>query len=84
MNYVYFKILIRLMKSNHKKIKIFLKALNKIESIRSKNNKNWMDVLRLAVKNAPDEAIKLMVEITKRDRQISDTFISALKKNTKN
>jgi hypothetical protein len=68
------------MKSNQKKIKIFLKALNKIENIRSKNNKNWMDVLRLAVKNAPDEAIRLMVEITKRDKQISNTFISALKK----
>ncbi len=68
------------MKSNQKKIKIFLKALNKIENIRSKNNKNWMDVLRLAVKNAPDEATRLMVEITKKDKQISDTFISALKK----
>tara|TARA_B100002052_G_scaffold298490_1_gene332110 strand:- start:282 stop:500 length:219 start_codon:yes stop_codon:yes gene_type:complete len=72
------------MKSNQKKIKIFLKALNKIERIRSKNNKNWMDVLRLAVKNAPNEAIRLMVEITKKDKQISDTFVSALKKNSKN
>ena len=72
------------MKSNQKKIKIFLKALNKIEKIRSKNNKNWMDVLRLAVKNAPNEAIRLMVEITKKDKQISDTFVSALKKNSKN
>ena len=72
------------MKSNQKKIKIFLKALNKIERIRSKNNINWMDVLRLAVKNAPNEAIRLMVEITKKDKQISDTFVSALKKNSKN
>ena len=69
------------MKSNQKKIKIFLKALDKIESIRSKNNKNWMDVLRLAVKNATDEATRLMIEITKKDKQISDTFISALKKS---
>lgn len=73
-----------MMKSNQKKIKIFLKALNKIERIRSKNNKNWMDVLRLAVKNAPNESIRLMVEITKKDKQISDTFVSALKKNSKN
>ena len=72
------------MKSDQKKIKVFLKALNKIERIRSKNNKNWMDVLRLAVKNAPNEAIRLMVEITKKDKQISDTFVSALKKNSKN
>ena len=43
-----------------------------------------MDVLRLAVKNAPNEAIRLMVEITKKDKQISDTFVSALKKNSKN
>jgi len=68
------------MKSNQKKIKNFLKALDSIESIRSKNNKNWMDVLRLAIKHAPNEALKLMVEITKRDKQISNTFISALKK----
>ena len=41
-----------------------------------------MDVLRLAIKHAPNEALKLMVEITKRDKQISNTFISALKKNS--
>ena len=80
MNFVYFEILIFLMKSDQKKIKIFLKALKKIENIRSKNNKNWMDILRLAVKSAPDEATRLMIEITKKDQQISNTFISALKK----
>ena len=41
------------MKSNQKKIKNLLKALDSIENIRSKNNKNWMDVLRLAIKHAP-------------------------------
>ena len=68
------------MKSNQKKIKNLLKALDSIENIRSKNNKNWMDVLRLAIKHAPNEAFELMIEITKRDKQISNTFISALKK----
>ena len=32
--------------------------INKIEIIRSKNNKNWMDLLRLAFKYAPKEAKK--------------------------
>ena len=32
------------------------KIINKIQEIRSKNNVNWMDLLRLAFKNAPDEA----------------------------
>ena len=42
------------------KIKKYLNIINKIEKVRSKNNVNWMDVLRVALRHAPDETIKLM------------------------
>ena len=47
------------------------KIINNIEKIRSKNNKNWMNLMRLAFKFAPLEASKIMKEINKYDKQIS-------------
>lgn len=66
------------MKKNPKVIK-YLKVIDKIEKVRSKNNVNWMDVLRLALKHAPEKTIKLMQEINKKDKKISSLF-SSLKK----
>ena len=34
-----------------------LKLIDEIEKIRTQNNINWMDLLRLAFKSAPEEAI---------------------------
>ena len=62
------------------KIKKYLDVIDKIEKVRTKNNVNWMDVLRLALKNAPEETIKLMREINKKDKKISNLF-SSLGKN---
>ncbi|MDB2655818.1 hypothetical protein N9Y52_04830 [Candidatus Pelagibacter bacterium] len=56
------------------KVKKYLDIIDKIEKERSKNNINWMDVLRLALKNAPDETIKLMKSINKKDKKISSLF----------
>jgi len=56
------------------KVKKYLKIIDKIEKERSKNNVNWMDVLRLALNNAPDETIRLMESINKKDRKISSLF----------
>jgi len=36
------------MKKVSKKVKQGLKFVNQIQNIRSKNNKNWMDLLRLS------------------------------------
>ena len=47
-----------------------LKIINKIEKVRSKNNRNWMDLLRLAFKYAPVEAKKLIKKINKDDKKI--------------
>lgn len=48
-----------------------LKIIDKIESIRAKNNKNWMDLLRLAFIKAPNETVKIMSEVFKHDEKIS-------------
>ena len=44
-------------KSNLKKVNTIIKE---IENTRSKNNKNWMDLLRLAFKHAPHKAKKVL------------------------
>ena len=38
----------------------YLKIIDKIEKIRSKNNVNWMNILRLAFKLDPKKASKIM------------------------
>ena len=52
-------------KKNYKKI------INKIENTRRKNNKNWMDILRLAFKSSPVQASKILSEIYKEDKNIN-------------
>ena len=42
-----------------------------IEAIRAKNNKNWMDILRLALEVAPDRAKKILREINQADSEIA-------------
>ena len=40
--------------------KNFFELIDKIENIRTTNNKSWMDILRVAYKNAPNETSKIM------------------------
>ena len=54
-----------MMKKNYNKI------ISKIENTRRKNNKNWMDILRLAFKSSPVEASKILSQIYKEDKNIS-------------
>ena len=60
------------MNKNHKKI------INKIQQVRSKNNVNWMNLLRLAFDSAPEKASKVVKQININDKKIS----SLLKKLT--
>jgi hypothetical protein len=53
------------------KVKNSLNILDKIEKIRSKNNKNWMDILRLAIKLDYNKTSQLIKGIYKYDTQIS-------------
>ncbi len=50
----------------------YLALIDEIEKIRGKNNKNWMDLLRLAFRHAPKDAAAIMAEIYKMDGDISD------------
>lgn len=51
-----------------------LLLIDKIEKIRTRNNVNWMDLLRLAFKESPAEAKKLVRKINKDDQKISEIF----------
>ena len=48
-----------------------LKLINQISKIRSKNNKNWMDILKLAFNKDPKNASKVLSRITNFDQRIS-------------
>jgi hypothetical protein len=49
----------------------YLKIIDEVERVRTRNNVNWMDVLRLAFRNAPDEARVLMGKINQEDDRVS-------------
>ena len=60
------------MEDKNKQIEHYLKIIDEIEKIRTNNNVNWMDVLRLAFKHAPEEAKELMKKIDHEDNRISE------------
>tara|TARA_B110000027_G_scaffold79201_1_gene84229 strand:- start:332 stop:523 length:192 start_codon:yes stop_codon:yes gene_type:complete len=49
----------------------YLTIISKIEKIRSKNNVNWMNILRLAFKLDANQAKKIMQKINYDDKKIS-------------
>ena len=60
------------MKNNQRKIKEGLNLVNQIQKIRGKNNKNWMDLLRLSLKLDFNSTSKILKEICKDDKRISN------------
>ena len=54
-----------------RKLNYYLSIIKKIENIRKKNNKNWMDLLRLSFKSSPKETAALMSKIYQDDQKIS-------------
>jgi len=46
--------------------------INKIQFIRTKNNQAWMDILRCAMSNAPEETKVIMAAIAKNDAEITE------------
>ena len=51
-----------------------LQLIDEIESIRSNNNVNWMNLLRLSFRVAPEEAKQLFRKINADDQRISELF----------
>jgi|TARA_B110000114_G_C14984099_1_gene353763 hypothetical protein len=61
------------MKNNYNKL------INQIQKARTKNNVNWMNILKVAIKFAPIEAKKIIKEININDKKISQ-LVSKLSK----
>ena len=57
--------------SKIKNYKYYSKIIDKIQNTRSKNNKNWMDLMRLSFKENPTETIKIVKGIFREDTKIS-------------
>ena len=53
------------MKNNYEKL------IKQISNARKKNNLNWMNLLKLAIKFAPNQAKKILKNINKQDQKIS-------------
>ncbi len=62
----------------------YIEIINQIENVRTKNNKNWMDLLRLAFKHSPDEAAEIFGEIFKEDAEINELAKQLLAVNHEN
>jgi hypothetical protein len=52
----------------------YMMIINEIEKVRCRNNVNWMDILRLSFKHAPEESKKIMAKINNEDDEISRLF----------
>ena len=59
------------MSTKKNKIKSYLRIIRQIENVRSKNNKNWMDLYRLAFAVAPNESVKIIKKILAKDKSVS-------------
>ena len=71
------------MKTNTKVIKQGLNLINQIQNIRTKNNKNWMDLLRLSLELDFNSTSKILREICKDDKRISNLAQKIYKLNEK-
>ena len=63
-------------KSNYKNS---LKLILEIQNIRKKNNVNWMDMLRLAFKQDPNGAARIMSNIYTDDQRVSNLVKKLIK-----
>tara|TARA_Y100001958_G_C20655708_1_gene181687 strand:- start:107 stop:295 length:189 start_codon:yes stop_codon:yes gene_type:complete len=45
--------------------------INKITDARKKNNINWMNLLKVAIKHAPKQSKKILKNINQQDKKIS-------------
>ena len=57
---------------NKEIIKKSIKIVNQIQKIRSKNNKNWMDLLKLSLRLNHKQTSRILKDIVSDDKKISD------------
>ena len=58
-------------KKKIKNYRYYLSKINQIEKTRRKNNKNWMDLLRLSFKHNPEATKKIARDIFIQDKRIN-------------
>ncbi len=46
--------------------------INEISAVRAKNNMNWMQILRIALRHAPDETKIALAAIHSADNEVAD------------
>lgn len=59
---------------SNKNLEDDLRLIDEIENIRTQNNVNWMDLLRIGITHAPDETKKIIKKINSDDKRISELF----------
>jgi len=59
-------------KEDKQKIQSYLQLIDEIEGVRSKNNVNWMDILRIAFRHCPEEAKAVLLKIHSKDKEIAN------------
>ena len=52
----------------------YFKIIDQIEKVRTKNNVNWMDILRVALKADKKKTLHLLQKINTSDKKISKLF----------
>tara|TARA_B100001121_G_C18607072_1_gene582421 strand:- start:932 stop:1123 length:192 start_codon:yes stop_codon:yes gene_type:complete len=62
-----------------KKINNKIKIINEIKKVRSHNNVNWMNLMKIAFKYAPQEAKKCLKQIDKKDKKINNLIKKLIK-----
>ena len=61
----------KMKKPKNIKIKKELKIISKIQNVRTRNNINWMNILRIAMIHSPKQTKKLLKKINSQDKAIS-------------
>ena len=56
---------------NNKNKNKYLSIINNIQKVRQKNNKNWMDLMKLSFSLDPQKSKKIVQEIFKSDKRIN-------------
>jgi len=57
-----------------KSTRYYLKIIDQIEKVRTRNNVNWMDILRVALKADAKATLPLLQKINSSDKKISKLF----------
>ena len=59
------------MKKKINNFSYYSRIINEIEKVRKKNNKNWMDILRVGFKYNPSLSKKIVRQIFNDDKKIN-------------